>query len=161
MDNVSKRQRSKIMAAVKSKGNLSTERAVARLLRANKITGWRQHLPGIPGKPDFSFPMSRVAVFVDGCFWHGHKCRSILPQQNREYWRLKVLKNKCRDVAITKTLESHGWKVIRIWECAISQSKIARISKVISQAFIVGSKRKQKHTIRRQNVFRRNHKNCI
>jgi len=117
-DTVSKQLRSKIMAAVRSKGNLSTERAVERLFRANKIIGWRRHLPGIPGKPDFVFLAARVAVFVDGCFWHGCKIcqRNIVPSTNSEYWRQKVKRNQERDRKVNAELRKARWRVVRIWE---------------------------------------------
>jgi len=106
------------MTVVRSKGNLSTERAVERLFRANKITGWRRHLPGIPGKPDFGFLAARVAVFVDGCFWHGCKScrRNITPSTNSEYWRQKIKRNQERDRKVNAELRKAHWGVVRIWE---------------------------------------------
>lgn len=135
-DIVSKRQRSKIMAAVRSKGNLSTERALSRLLRTNKITRWRRHLSGIPGKPDFVFRSSRVAVFVDGCFWHGCKScrRNIKPSTNSEYWRQKIKRNQARDRKVNSELRKAQWVVVRIWEheIAIAPLKVlTRIKKAI------------------------------
>ena len=118
MDTVSNRRRSKIMAAVKSKGNISTEGAVRRIFLANGITGWRRHLNLIPGKPDFAFRSARVAVFVDGCFWHGCKrCqRNITPSTNSEYWRQKVRRNQERDRKVNAELRKSRWRVVRIWE---------------------------------------------
>ena len=118
MDTVFRRRRSKIMAAVKSRGNVSTEGAVRRIFLANGITGWRRHLNSIPGKPDFTFRSARVAVFVDGCFWHGCKScrRNITPSTNSEYWRQKIKRNQKRDRKITTELQKAHWHVVRIWE---------------------------------------------
>ena len=122
------------MAAVKSKGNISTERAVARLLRANKITGWRRHLAAIPGKPDFSFISAQLAVFVDGCFWHGCRTcrRNMQPSTNSDYWLKKIARNKARDRKVNTELRRKGWRVIRIWEHEVAkapQTIIRRIQK--------------------------------
>lgn len=124
MDNVSKRRRSEIMAAVKSKGNLSTERAVARLFRAYKIKGWRRHLAAIPGKPDFSFLSAQLAVFVDGCFWHGCRIcrRNIKPSTNSDYWLKKLARNKARDRKVNTELRRKGWRIIRIWEHEVAKA---------------------------------------
>lgn len=118
------------MAAVKSKGNLSTERAVARLFRANKIKGWRRHLAAIPGKPDFSFLSAQLAVFVDGCFWHGCRTcrRNMKPSTNSVYWIKKIQRNKTRDRKINAELHRAGWRAIRIWEHEVAKApeKITR-----------------------------------
>ena len=81
-DVFSKRKRSQVMAAIRSKGNKDTELKLAAILRAHGIKGWRRHRP-LPGKPDFIFPKHRLAVFVDGCFWHGCRWHCRMPQDNR------------------------------------------------------------------------------
>jgi len=111
-------KRSSIMRSVKSKGNKSTEIGMIDYFKKNKITGWRRNY-NLPGKPDFIFPKKKIALFADGCFWHGHDCRGLTPKSNKEYWTKKINRNKERDEEITKKLESMGWKVIRIWECKI------------------------------------------
>jgi len=129
----SKAQRSKTMAAVKSRGNASTELKMQRLLRVNKLTGWRRHLD-IVGMPDFSWPNKKVALFVDGCFWH--KCPHCFrkPKSNIEYWTKKIESNKKRDRRINKALRQAEWNVIRVWECEISQRKtIERIRKELHE----------------------------
>jgi len=115
MDTVSKAQRSRIMAQVKSSKNLSTELAFIHILRSRSISGWRRN-SSVHGRPDFVFPKSRLAVFIDGCFWHAcaHHCR--LPATNREYWKAKILRNAKRDRAVTQQLKRQGWWVIRFWE---------------------------------------------
>jgi DNA mismatch endonuclease (patch repair protein) len=131
MDTFNKKKRSWIMAQVKSSGNRSTEQILLAVLRKSKIIGWRRHYP-IFGNPDFAFPDRKVAVFVDGCFWHGHPKKCRVPQSNREYWLNKISRNVSRDKLVTRTLRVKGWKVVRIWEDAVAKpSTVARLRKVI------------------------------
>ncbi len=119
------------MAQVKSTGNKSTEKNFIAVLRESKLLGWRRNYP-IFGKPDFVFPRAKVAVFVDGCFWHGHPRKCRMPQSNREYWLEKIDRNIVRDKLVTRTLKDKGWKVIRIWEDMILKpSTIARLRKAL------------------------------
>lgn len=122
-DSFSKEVRSRIMRAVKSRGNKSTEIKLIEFFKENKITGWRRNYK-LNGKPDFVFPRKRVAVFADGCFWHGHDCRNLKPKQNFDYWRKKILRNKKRDREISSYLTGQRWNVFRIFECHIKKSKI-------------------------------------
>ncbi len=85
-----------------------------RLMRAAGIHGWKRGL-AIAGRPDFVFKRERVAVFIDGCFWHGCKCKR-LSKTHRSFWRAKTQANKKRDHRITRRLRSEGWNVIRFWE---------------------------------------------
>lgn len=130
VDTVSKRRRSKIMAAVKSRGNVSTEGAVRHIFLSTGITGWRRHLGSIPGKPDFAFRSARVAVFVDGCFWHGcSSCqRNMAPSTNKIYWRGKIERNQARDRRIGAELRKLHWRVVRIWEHDVAKAptRVAR-----------------------------------
>lgn len=103
------------MAQVKAQGNASTEQALMAVLRAARIVGWRRGYP-LHGKPDFVFPRQRLAVFVDGCFWHGHPTKCRLPKSNRSYWEEKIRRNMARDRKVTRLLRKRGWKVVRIWE---------------------------------------------
>jgi DNA mismatch endonuclease (patch repair protein) len=119
-DTFTKQERSRIMRSVKGRGNASTELKVVKLFRAHKITGWRRHLP-LNGKPDFAFPKFKVALFLDGCFWHGHDCRNLTPAQNSEYWRAKIARNVARDARVTEELEAQGWRVLRVWECGLKE----------------------------------------
>ena len=125
-DTFSKKQRSVIMKAVKSKGNNSTEIKLIEIFRLHHITGWRRN-SNLIGHPDFIFPENRVVVFADGCFWHGHNCRNVNPSDNAQYWRNKIKRNKVRDKVITRELIQKGWKVIRIWECEIKKGKIQKL----------------------------------
>jgi DNA mismatch endonuclease (patch repair protein) len=114
-DVVSKKRRSQIMASIKSKGNKATEIKLAGIFRKNIIVGWRRNFD-LFGNPDFAFPKHRLAVFVDGCFWHGCPKHFRKPMDNRKYWHEKILRNHRRDRLVTKTLRSSGWRVLRIWE---------------------------------------------
>jgi DNA mismatch endonuclease (patch repair protein) len=115
MDNLSPKQRSELMSRVRSSGNLSTELAFIRLMRAAGITGWRRSWP-LVGKPDFVFPKSRLAVFIDGCFWHACPKHCRMPSSNREFWERKIGRNQARDRAVARELKRKGWTVIRFWE---------------------------------------------
>jgi DNA mismatch endonuclease (patch repair protein) len=122
-DTFTKEQRSNIMRNVKGSRNKSTE------LKQNKITGWRRSFK-LFGRPDFVFPQRRIAIFLDGCFWHGHKCRNTTPKDNSEYWTSKINKNKLRDSVVTQTLIQKKWHVIRIWECHLKN--MGQISEVLN-----------------------------
>ena len=113
-------KRSQIMQRVKSKNNKSTELKLIQILRENHITGWKRNYP-VKGHPDFVFLNKRVAVFVDGCFWHGHDCRNTRPSDNAEYWNKKRERNIQHDREITGLFEQRGWKVLRIWECELKK----------------------------------------
>ncbi len=113
-DVFSKQKRSEVMSRVRAKGNTSTEQRFLALLRESRITGWRRHYK-IEGTPDFAFPKLKIAVFLDGAFWHGHPS-SPLPKKNRCFWEEKIGKNKERDERVNRALKKRGWTVIRIWD---------------------------------------------
>lgn len=119
-------ERSKVMRSVRSSGNRSTEVKAMTIFRKNKITGWRRGVE-LFGKPDFVFVDKRTAIFVDGCFWHGHNCRTLKPQSHGGFWRQKILKNRTRDRKVTHILKSADWAVIRIWECELDK-KLSRLA---------------------------------
>ena len=120
-----KEKRSAIMRQVKSKKNKSTELRLIKIFKENGVTGWKRNYPVI-GHPDFVFLKQRIAVFVDGCFWHGHDCRNTRPSANEEFWRKKRERNIKHDKEITELFESRGWTVIRIWECELKQQNCER-----------------------------------
>ena len=122
-DVYSKSKRSEVMRAVKSRGNKSTELKLIEIFKAEKIIGWRRNYK-LLGKPDFVFPKQRLAIFLDGCFWHGHDCRNTKPADNADYWRVKIERNKQRDELVSKTLSEKGWTVLRIWECQITKKAL-------------------------------------
>jgi len=124
-DFVSKEKRSKIMGAIKSKGNETTEIAMVKIFRENKIVGWRRNFE-LKGKPDFVFPKDRVVVFVDGCFWHGHTCLKPRDSLKKGFWKDKIDRNRKRDKLVSKALRKDGWKVVRVWECEIEKKKYGR-----------------------------------
>ena len=134
-DTFTKEVRSNIMRAVKSKGNKSTEGKLINLFKEKKLKGWRRNYP-IFGKPDFVFQKSKVAVFADGCFWHGHNCRNISPKSNAEYWMAKIARNKKRDKEVNKTLKEKGWSIFRIFECKIKRSYLPQklVEKILEQS---------------------------
>lgn len=117
-DVFTKAKRSEVMATVRSRGNRTTELRLASILRRAGITGWRRHQP-LPGKPDFSFRCQRLAIFVDGCFWHGCPRHLRMPRGNRLYWKRKINRNMRRDRQNTRRLRDAGWRVLRFWEHAL------------------------------------------
>jgi DNA mismatch endonuclease Vsr len=107
---------SRRMSAVRSRGNKSTEgRLRSALIRAG-ITGWTVNPTGLTGNPDFYFPFFKVAIFVDGCFWHGCPQCGHVPSVNNAYWATKLRRNIERDSLKTKLLKHQGIKVLRFWE---------------------------------------------
>jgi len=111
-------QRSRIMARIRSAGNRSTELRFAILLRECGIRGWRRGSK-LPGRPDFVFRKERLAVFIDGDFWHGNPKRFRIPKSNLSYWRPKIEGNRRRDRAVNRMLRAQGWAVVRFWESSL------------------------------------------
>ena len=108
------------MQCVRSKGNKSTEIKLIQVFAENGITGWIRNYQ-VKGHPDFVFPKRKIAVFVDGCFWHVHDCRNTRPSDNQEYWQKKRERNIQHDLEVTELFEKRGWTVIRIWECELKK----------------------------------------
>ena len=119
-DTFSRPQRSAIMQAIKSSGNKSTELKLIQYFQEKHITGWRRGYE-VKGHPDFVFLKKRIAIFVDGCFWHGHDCRNTRPSDNADYWNHKRQRNITHDNEITNLFEQRGWTVLRIWECELKE----------------------------------------
>ena len=134
-DVFTKEKRSEVMAAVRSRGNRDTELKLVAILRAAGITGWRRHQP-LPGRPDFVFRRQRLAVFVDGCFWHGCRWHCRMPKSRGEYWNPKIDRNKSRDKAVHSLLLFHGWRVLRIWEHSLHSPEkvINRLKAALAKA---------------------------
>jgi DNA mismatch endonuclease (patch repair protein) len=131
-DTFSKVQRSAVMSCIRSRGNENTEVALVSLLRRNRIIGWRRN-QSVFGKSDFLFKRQKLAVFVDGCFWHGcPKCYRV-PKSNRQFWRRKFMRNRKRDLVVNRLLRSQGWKVVRFWECRLRAEKqiVDRLKKAL------------------------------
>jgi len=118
-DVFTKAKRSQVMSSIRAYGNKDTEIALMQFFRRQGIIGWRRHMR-VFGKPDFVFPRLKLAVFVDGCFWHSCPKHSNLPVNNRPFWKSKLEANKRRDRLVTRTLRSGNWLVCRVWEHELS-----------------------------------------
>lgn len=114
-------KRSNVMRQIRSKKNKSTEIRLIEIFKKNNVTGWKRNYP-VRGHPDFVFLKCRIAVFVDGCFWHGHDCRNTHPETNKEFWQKKRERNIKHDQEITELFEKRGWTVVRIWECELKRN---------------------------------------
>ena len=115
-DIVSAKKRSQMMAAIKGK-NTKPELLVRRALHHRGFR-FRLHVRDLPGRPDIVLPRYKTAIFVNGCFWHGHTCKYFkLPATNSEFWRDKIRANQERDALKTKQLIDLGYNVLSIWEC--------------------------------------------
>ena len=108
-----------VMQANKSK-NTKPELRVRAALRAAGLPGYRLHWKAAPGKPDICYPGRKVAIFVNGCFWHRCPyCALSTPKSNVEFWTAKFARNRARDERDHEQLARDGWKVITIWECRL------------------------------------------
>ena len=112
-------KRSAVMARVKGQGT-GPEKIVRKLLWGLGAR-YRLNRRDLPGKPDIVLAGRRLAVFVHGCFWHGHDCArgARVPKANRDYWLAKVCRNRARDIEARAKLEAGGWRVETIWECEL------------------------------------------
>ncbi len=106
------------MKKVRSKNNKSTELKLIQIFKENNIHGWRRNYK-VKVHSDFVFLNKKIAIFVDGCFWHGHNFRNTKPKENQEYWDKKRERNMKHDKEITEYFENRGWTVIRIRECEL------------------------------------------
>lgn len=112
-------QRSAIMRAVKSRD--TTPERVVRALLHSFAPGYRLHRKDIPGNPDIAYVGRRLAIFVHGCFWHGHDCArgARIPKANADYWRAKIARNRTRDESNRVRLAELGWRALIVWECEL------------------------------------------
>jgi DNA mismatch endonuclease, patch repair protein len=135
-------ERSRIMRSIRSSGNASTELRLRSILLAGRMTGWRRHLK-LPGRPDFAWPATKVAVFVDGCFWH--RCPTCFkpPKTNSAFWQAKVDKNARRDRTVARQLRADGWSVLRVWEHSLRDpDRVAmRVRRALARAAARGTER--------------------
>lgn len=122
--------RSENMRHIRSK-DTAPEIAVRQLLRQLGYTGYRIHYKKLPGKPDVVFIGRKKAVFVHGCFWHGHDCKEGIrkPKSNRDYWLLKIEQNRQRDAQHLTDLNRLGWSTLTIWECELAD--LDRLTEVL------------------------------
>jgi DNA mismatch endonuclease (patch repair protein) len=143
MDRFSKAERSAIMSRIRGRGNKDTELALAKLFRRNKITGWRRQTEvrimksggGLfKVRTDFVFRQVRLALFVDGCFWHSCPKHGTKPKGNAAFWKNKFARNKARDQIVNRTLRQRGWKVLRIWQHELKRKNEPRLRDRIQKA---------------------------
>ena len=121
VDSVSRNERSRIMALIKSK-NTKPEKLLRSLLHHQGLR-FQLHKKELPGKPDIIFPKYQAVIFINGCFWHGHPDSSCklarIPKSNEGFWRSKIEGNRSRDNANKKKLTDLGWRVLTVWECSL------------------------------------------
>lgn len=134
VDVLAKENRSALMAKIRSRGNKSTELRLMTILRGHHLSGWRRNV-SLPGRPDFVFRKQRLAVFVDGCFWHGCPIHGHVPKSRLEYWIPKLARNRRRDRQVRATLRDSGWRVYRIWEHELGDPEriAARLSRLLGE----------------------------
>lgn len=119
------------MARIRSR-DTGPELALRRALWAIGLRGWRIHGRGIPGSPDVAFGRARVAIFVDGRFWHGHP-DFFTPGKSGSYWDQKIQRTRERDVRLTRELEELGWLVLRFWDFAIERD-VHSVARQVAEA---------------------------
>lgn len=127
------------MAAVRGSGNKATELRLIAIFHDFCIGGWRRG-SRLPGKPDFVFAKERLAIFVDGCFWHGCRWHCRLPKSRQEFWLPKINRNRERDRKVRELLRREGWETMRIWEHSLINPE-----KVVKRMGIALEKGRNKH----------------
>jgi len=142
-DIFSQTKRSEVMSRIKGSGNKDTELRLILIFKAHRITGWRRKA-AVFGKPDFVFPKlppspmlrrtSKLAVFVDGCFWHGCPIHAAKPKSNRVFWETKITRNMARDRLVNRALRRIGWRVLRIWEHELTKKNSRRLATRLRRA---------------------------
>jgi DNA mismatch endonuclease, patch repair protein len=118
-DHLAPAERSKLMARVKSR-DTTPELLLRRTLWAHGVRGWRTHPRGVPGKPDLAWLGRRIAIFVDGAFWHGHP--DYYWGQSGKFWDDKIARNRMRDQRVNTELAEHGWTVLRFWDFEVARA---------------------------------------
>jgi DNA mismatch endonuclease, patch repair protein len=131
-DTISPVRRSRLMSKVRSKGNLTTEIAMKRLMRLHGISGWRGQVKILSFRPDFVFRREKVVVFVDGCFWHACPIHGSRPKSNVSFWEAKLENNKARDRRADADLADSGWNVVRFWEHSVRKDPSGCAEKLIA-----------------------------
>jgi DNA mismatch endonuclease, patch repair protein len=132
VDIVDKAIRSRMMAAIKGK-NTKPELVVRRALHAAGFR-FRLHVRKLPGKPDIVLKKYNAAIFVHGCFWHGHTCEQFRwPKSRQEFWRSKITGNQIRDAEVTKMVLAEGWRILLIWECALRGKDLPGATRVANR----------------------------
>jgi len=117
-DTRTKEQRSHIMRSVGTR-DTGPEMTVRRLLHRLGYR-YRLHRKDLPGRPDIVFPGRKKAIFIHGCFWHGHECsKGKLPKSRTDYWTAKIKANQDRDARVTASLANQGWQSLTVWQCEL------------------------------------------
>ena len=137
-------QRSRTMSAIRSSNNATTEVAFRMALVRSRIGGWKIG-NNLPGRPDIIFPFSRVAIFLDGCFWHGCRRCGHVPKVNTKFWQTKIRLNRSRDRRIGRLLRNDGFHVVRVWEHTIaSHSALSAMLKKLREFSATAAKNEHK-----------------
>jgi DNA mismatch endonuclease (patch repair protein) len=139
-DVFTKAKRSAVMSRIRSAGNRDTELRLIAIFRAQGVVGWRRGATlqfKVEGgkfkvRPDFVFRARKLAVFVDGCFWHGCPRHFIKPRTNAAFGKKKIAANRTRDRLVTRTLRQLGWKVVRVWEHELVRRNEPRLIRRLS-----------------------------
>lgn len=132
-DIVSAATRSRMMAGIRST-DTRPELAIRKALHANGFR-YRLHARNVPGRPDMAFPRYRAALFVNGCFWHGHDCHLFrLPGTRTDFWTAKIERNRQRDAKVRQQLLDNAWRTLTIWECAIKGRETLGLPHVVARA---------------------------
>lgn len=131
---------SKVMSRNKAKGT-KPEVLLRKALWSNNLKGYRLNYKKIPGRPDIAYVYKKIAIFVNGCYWHRcPRCNYPLPKHNTEFWKNKFERNKERDIRKNKELNAIGWQTITIWECEIKNNINTIITKIYQVLNTFGSK---------------------
>lgn len=121
------------MRAIRGRGNKSTEARLRAMLVRAGVRGWKLNAPQVSGKPDFYFPALRVAVFVDGCFWHGCPTCGHVPRKNRPFWEAKIERNRRRDRETDAALRKNGIRSVRVWEHELKKTPAECLRRVLKE----------------------------
>lgn len=120
-DRISSKDRSRLMGRVRHQGT-TPELALRKALWAAGLRYRLKTTPHLPGHPDIIFPGAKVAVFVDGCFWHGCPLHGSIPKTRTDFWKAKIARNRKRDAEVDEKLTEMGWKVVRLWEHQVCEA---------------------------------------
>ncbi len=132
-DTISPEKRSQVMARVRSR-DTKPELLIRKGLHARGFR-YRLHVKELPGKPDLVFPRYEAIIQINGCFWHGHSCPQCrMPSSNAEYWNRKIARNVERDISNRQSLLDAGWRVLTIWECALTGKSKLEFNQVVALA---------------------------
>ncbi len=156
-DKLTPNQRHYCMSSIRSK-DTKPELVVRRELWRRGYR-YRLHSKKLPGKPDIVLAKYRTVIFVNGCFWHGHKdcTKYVQPKTNKDFWKNKVSTNRERDLISIQKLEAHDWSIITIWECEVSKSRIdetiQRIEEELKSNADKWNNLKEKHKVNRRTAL--------